>query len=168
MGKMKKGYILFTFLTGLIAGIIAGALLITSLVSYRMDKLYENLANLEKEISDRDAKLKKLEESINTMYFVLQDIEIVVEFSEEDMEDDMDKIEIEKAIKEKYTELLGKEVKSIDPDLVVKVIDGRIFKLEGKEYRLKVNKLLLSEILKLWVEVQLMEKSSIAHKNGYN
>ncbi len=155
---MKKGYILFTFLTGLIAGIIAGALLITSLVSYRMDKLYENLANLEKEISDRDAKLKKLEESINTMYFVLQDIEIVVEFSEEDMEDDMDKIEIEKAIKEKYTELLGKEVKSIDPDLVVKVIDGRIFKLEGKEYRLKVNKLLLSEILKLWVEVQLMEK----------
>lgn len=158
MGKMKKGYILFTLLTGLIAGIIAGALLITSLVSYRMDKLYENLANLEKEISDRDAKLKKLEESINTMYFVLQDIEIVVEFSEEDMEDDMDKIEIEKAIKEKYTELLGKEVKSIDPDLVVKVIDGRIFKLEGKEYRLKVNKLLLSEILKLWVEVQLMEK----------
>ncbi|NLX62102.1 MAG: hypothetical protein GXZ06_06260 [Tissierellia bacterium] len=143
---------------GLLAGIVVGVLLITSLVSYRMDKLYENIAILEKEINEKDAKLKKLEESINTMYYVLQDIEIIVEFLEEEIEDQIDKIEIEKAIKEKYTELLGKEVKSIDSDLVVEVVDGRIFKLEGKEYRLRVKKLLLSEILKLWVEVQLLEK----------
>ncbi len=143
---------------GLLAGIVVGVLLITSLVSYRMDKLYENIAILEKEINEKDAKLKKLEESINTMYYVLQDIEIIVEFLEEEIEDQIDKIEIEKAITEKYRELLGKEVKSIDSDLVVEVVDGRIFKLEGKEYRLRVKKLLLSEILKLWVEVQLLEK----------
>lgn len=157
MGKMKKFYHLISFGTGLISGILVGAIVLTSLVSYRMDKLYENIATLEITINEKDAKLKKLEESINTMYFVLQDIEIIVEFLGEESGDDIDRIEIEKAIKEKYTELLGKEVKSIDPNLVMEVVDGRIFKLEGKEYRLKVNKLILSEILKLWVEVQLME-----------
>lgn len=157
MGKMKKSYLLMSFGVGLIAGILVGATVLTSLVSYRMDKLYENVANLEKVINEKDTKLKKLEESINTMYFVLQDIEVIIDFQGEDIEDHIDKIEIEKAIKDKYTELLGKEVKSIDPDLVVEVIEGRIFKLEGKEYRLRVIKLLVSEILKLWVEVQLME-----------
>ncbi|HHV46273.1 MAG TPA: hypothetical protein GXX53_05190 [Tissierellia bacterium] len=157
MGKMKSKYFLISFGTGLIAGILIGATALTILVSYRMDKLYENLAALENVINEKDAKLKKLEESINTMYFVLQDIEIIVEFIGEDAGDEIDRIEIEKAIKEKYTELLGKEVKSIDPDLVVKVVDQRIFKLDEKEYRLRVSKLLLSETLKLWVEAQLVE-----------
>jgi len=154
---MKSKYFLISFGTGLIAGILIGATALTILVSYRMDKLYENLAALENVINEKDAKLKKLEESINTMYFVLQDIEIIVEFIGEDAGDEIDRIEIEKAIKEKYTELLGKEVKSIDPDLVVKVVDHRIFKLDEKEYRLRVSKLLLSETLKLWVEAQLVE-----------
>jgi len=154
---MKSKYFLISFGTGLIAGILIGATALTILVSYRMDKLYENLAALENVINEKDAKLKKLEESINTMYFVLQDTEIIVEFIGEDAGDEIDRIEIEKAIKEKYTELLGKEVKSIDPDLVVKVVDQRIFKLDEKEYRLRVSKLLLSETLKLWVEAQLVE-----------
>jgi len=157
MGKMKSKYFLISFGTGLIAGILIGATALTILASYRMDKLYENLAALENVINEKDAKLKKLEESINTMYFVLQDTEIIVEFIGEDAGDEIDRIEIEKAIKEKYTELLGKEVKSIDPDLVVKVVDQRIFKLDEKEYRLRVSKLLLSETLKLWVEAQLVE-----------
>lgn len=157
MGKVKRKYFLISFGTGLIAGMLIGAIVLTIVVSYRMDKLYENIAALENVINEKDAKLKKLEESINTMYFVLQDIEIIIEFEGEDAGDEIDRIEIEKAIKEKYTELLGKEVKTIDPDLVVKVVDQRLFRLEEKEYRLRVSKLLLSETLKLWVEVQLVE-----------
>jgi len=157
MGKIKGKYFLISFGTGLIAGILIGAIVLTMVVSYRMDKLYENVATLENIINEKDSKLKKLEESINTTYFVLQDIEIIIEFKGEEAEDEIDRIEIEKAIKEKYTELLGKEVKSIDPDLVVKVVDQRIFRLDEKEYILKVSKLLLSETLKLWVEVQLAE-----------
>lgn len=157
MGKMKRKYLLMSFAVGLIVGTIVGAIGVTTVVSYRMDRLYENVATLENVINEKDAKLKKLEESINTMYFVLRDIEIIIQFTGEDAEDEIDRIEIEKAIKDKYTDLLGKEVKSIDPDLVVEVIDERIFKLRGKEYRLKVNKLLLSEILKIWVDVHLVE-----------
>lgn len=157
MAKIKRKYLLMSFGVGIIAGILIGAIGLTTLVSYRMDKLYEYVATLENTINEKDFKLNKLEESINTMYFVLQDIEIVINFSGEDTEDEIDKIEIEKAIKEKYTELLGKEVKSIDPDLVVEVVDQRIFRLEEKEYRLRVTKLLLSETLKLWIEVQLVE-----------
>lgn len=159
MGKIKKNKsnFILCFLSGIIAGILVGIVAITTMVSYRMDRLYENIAQLENVINEKDAKLEKLEESINTMYFVLEDIQIVIEFIGEDVEDKIDKIEIEKAIKEKYVNLLGKEVKTIDPDLALEVVDGRILRLEGKEYRLQVGKLVLTEILKLWIEVELIE-----------
>ena len=62
-------------------------------------------------------------------------------------------MEIEKTIKEKYKTLLGKEVKTVDAHMVVEVIDKRILKIEGKEYRLQVDKLILSEIMSIWAKV---------------
>lgn len=163
MGKVRsKGLnLVFCFIVGMIVGGLIGIVAITTLVSYRMDGLYEKIASLENVINEKDAKLEKLEQSINTMYFVLEDIKVVTEIIGEDVEDNIDKIEIEKAIKEKYTNLLGKEVKTIDPDLVIEVIDKRIFKLEGKEYKLSVNKLVLTEIMKIWVDAKLVDGNII-------
>ncbi|NLW22944.1 MAG: hypothetical protein GXY88_06805 [Tissierellia bacterium] len=159
MGKLKgKAYnYILCLATGILIGILIGLIIMTTLVSYRMDQLYENIAYLENLVSSKDAKLEKLEESINTMQLVLKDIQIIISFQDKEMEDRIDKIEIEKAIKEKYNNLLGKEVKTIDPDLAVEVVDRRIFRLEGKEYRLRVNKLMLTEVLRIWIEVELIE-----------
>lgn len=160
MGKIKKKNYNFTscFIVGVIAGILLGGVVMTTIISYKMDTLYENIAQLEYVINEKDAKLEKLEESINTMNFVLEDIQVIVDFKSKDIEDKIDKIEIEKVIKEKYTNLLGKEVNTIDPDLVIEVVDQRIFRLEGKEYKLLVNKLMLTETLKLWIEVGLVDE----------
>ncbi|MBZ2175030.1 hypothetical protein K8M07_07160 [Schnuerera sp. xch1] len=160
MGKIKKKNYNFNscFIVGVIAGILLGGVIMTTIISYKMDTLYENIAQLEYVINEKDAKLEKLEESINTMNFVLEDIQVIVDFKSKDIEDKIDKIEIEKVIKEKYTNLLGKEVNTIDPDLVIEVVDQRIFRLEGKEYKLLVNKLVLTETLKLWIEVGLVDE----------
>lgn len=147
--KIKRFKYMTYFITGLIWGILIGTLIITSLVSYRMDEHYKEITYLENIISDKDSRLEKLEDTINTQYVVLKDIEIYLDFQG----DEIDKIEIEKAIKEKYSTLLGKEVKSIDADILVEVIDKRIFKLGKKEYRLKIDKLILTEILKVYIEV---------------
>lgn len=152
MGKLKGEkfkYIIY-FTTGLMWGILIGTIILTSLVSYRMDKHHREITYLENIISDKDARLEKLEDTINTQYVVLKDIEIYLDFQG----NELDKIEIEKAIKEKYSTLFGKEVKSIDADIVVEVIDKRIFKLGKKEYKLKVDKLILTEILKLYIKVE--------------
>ena len=51
--------------------------------------------------------------------------------------DEIDKMEIEKTIKEKYNILLGKEVKTIDAHIVVEVVDKRILKMGDRniDYR---------------------------------
>ena len=161
--KNTAGYkYLICFITGLLWGTVIGSLGISILVSHRMEELYEKIAYLEHTIQDKDEKLEKLESSINNANIVLKDITVILEFTglSKEQIDLIDNIEIEKAIKEKYVSSLGKEIKSLDADILVQVIDKRILRFDDTEYQLTVNKLVLSDILKLWVGVSLLEVTS--------
>ncbi|HKM02119.1 MAG: hypothetical protein GX818_10225 [Tissierellia bacterium] len=165
MGEIKNssGYkFLICFITGLIWGTVIGSLGISMLVSYRMDAFYEKIAYLEHTIADKNEKLDKLEKSINNSNIVLKDISVILEFANLSQEkvDQIDNIEIEKAIKEKFNPSLGKEIKNLDADILVQVIDKRILKFNNAEYQLTVNKLVLSDVLKLWVGVSPLEVAS--------
>ncbi len=153
MGQLKKKgqKFILCFIAGLVTGLLIGTAILSIIVSYRMDMHYKKIAYLETTIQDKNARLEKLEKSINTQYIILKDIEIILIFDG----DEMDKIEIEKAIKEKYSTLLGKEVKNIDPDILIEVADKRILKIEDREYRLHINKLILTEILKIFIKVEI-------------
>ncbi|MFW5647876.1 MAG: hypothetical protein ACOCG5_02190 [Candidatus Alkaliphilus sp. MAG34] len=155
MGKLRKRALKFIicFITGLLAGVLMSAVALSLIVSYRMDNYYKQVSYLENIIRDRDERLEKLEKSINTQYLVIKDIEINLIFEKGENDDEIIKMEIEKTIKEKYKTLLGKEVKTVDAHMVVEVIDKRILKIEGKEYKLQVDKLILSEIMSIWVKV---------------
>lgn len=158
MGPIKEkhfGY-LVSLTTGIIIGTLIGTFLYTILISYRLDENYKNIVSLESIIQEKDAKLENLEKFINAQDMVLQDIEINLMLPKEKI-DEHDKIDIEKAIKEKYNTLLGKEVKSIDSDILVEVVDKRILKIEKKEYRLYVERLILTETLKLYIRVEMKE-----------
>lgn len=175
MGKMTKtknvkkiknrneGYkFIICFITGLLWGTVIGSLGISILVGYKMDVFHEKITLLEHTIEDKNEKLSKLEKSINNANIVLKDIAIILEFinlSDEQI-DQIDNIEIEKAIKEKYTSLLGKEIKNLDADILMQVIDKRILRFNNGEYQLTINKLVLSDVLKLWVGVSLLEVAS--------
>jgi hypothetical protein len=164
MGKIGKKIYPFTicFITGLLWGVIIGAISISMLVGMRMDAFYERIAYLENTIIDKDEKLAKLEKSINNKSMVLKDIEVVLEFNNisEEQITQLDNIEIEKSIKEKFRSSLGKEVKGLDAEILQQIIDKRILKFDGTEYQLTVNKLVLTDILKLWVQVSLIEVES--------
>lgn len=164
MGKIGKKIYPFTicFITGLLWGVIIGAISISMLVGMRMDAFYERIAYLENTIIDKDEKLAKLEKSINNKNIVLKDIEVVLEFNNisEEQITQLDNIEIEKSIKEKFRSSLGKEVKGLDAEILQQIIDKRILKFDGTEYQLTVNKLVLTDILKLWVQVSLTEVES--------
>lgn len=153
MAKVKGSKYTICFMSGLISGIIIGVVVLTTLVSYRIDEYYKKIIYLENIIEDKDAKLEKLEQAISATNMILKDIEVKLNFEG----DEIDKIDIEKAIKEKYNILIGKEVKTIDADMASEVIHRRIFKIEKKEYKIKVEKLILTEILKIYVNVELKE-----------
>lgn len=163
MGQLKKTSFryFFCFAVGVITGIIIGTAALSIIVSYRIDTYHKKITHLETDIQDKNARLEKLEQSINTQKYILKDIEIILLFNEGEQEneaeevDEIEKIEIEKNIKEKYALLLGKEVKNIDADMIAEIIDKRIFKIEDREYKLHVSRLVLTDILKIWVSVTI-------------
>lgn len=161
MGKIKKKYsgILFCFATGIVWGVLIGSAITAMLVSYRVDGFYEKIAYQENIIADNEEKLKKLEKSINNSNIVLKDIKIIIE-ADEDQINNINNIEIEKAIKEKYNSSIGKEVKNLDAEILMEVVDKRILKFEEAEYKINVKKLVLSDTLKIWVDITVMEIES--------
>lgn len=160
--KTKVNKFFICFATGLLWGILTGALAISILLSYRLDNFYERITYLEHTIEDKNDKLAMLEKSINNSNIILKDIIVILEFYDVNNEkvDQIDSIKIEKAIKEKYISLIGKEIKSLDADILVQVIDKRILRLKDSEYQLSVKKLILSDVLKLWVEVSVLNVAS--------
>lgn len=156
MGKLEKegSKFLFCFVIGMIAGSLLGATLVSTFVSYKIDTFYERITTLENTLNDKNAQLESLEESVNNKNIILEDIKVIVMFRENEEEDEIDKIEIKEAVQEKYSSLLGKEIKDIDADILAEVIDKRIFKIGDKEYKLFIRKVILTEILKVWVEVE--------------
>lgn len=164
MGKVKNVIYPFVicFVTGLLWGVIIGSVSISLLVSCRMDVFYEKIAYLENALIDKEEKLAKLEKSINNKNIVLKDVEVILEyinFSEEQI-NQIDNIKIEKSVKEKFRSSLGKEVKSLDAELLQQIIDKRILKFDGTDYQLIVKRMVLTDILKLWIQVSLIEVES--------
>lgn len=156
MKKIKNFSGLIVLITGLMCGTVLGSSAVSALVSYRIDAYIERIKYLESDIEEKNLKLEKYQESINNKKFILRGIELNIRLSKIN-EEEFDSIIVEKSIKEKYKELLGKEVKSIDIDLVAGVIDKRILKVDGKEYQLKVDRILLSDVMKLWVTIVLVD-----------
>lgn len=138
------------FFAGVLIGLLIGAAALNIVISNRMDSFYKQIAYLEQIIQDKNSVLEKFEKNVNTRNLRIKRIEVVLGFSG----DEIDKINIEKSIKDKYSSLLGKEVNSLDPEVIIEVADKRILKIEGKEYKLKANKLVITEVMKIWIGVE--------------
>ncbi|NLP14318.1 MAG: hypothetical protein GX383_07615 [Clostridium sp.] len=144
------------FITGLIGGILIGCTMMSALVSYRIDQYHEEIMYLKTVIEDSDIKYKKLKESfdnVNKKKFLVSDIEVHLMYVDGE-ENNFDKMELIKYIKDKYKDLLWKEVRGIDTDLVVGLIDDDILMIEDKSYELGVSRVLISDVFKIWVTVK--------------
>lgn len=148
---------LLSILMGIVIGGFAGVVGYNALVSYRIDEYLEEIHYLRTVIEDKDTRLQKLEESINKQKVILKEIQIELVFAEEEEGDKIDTLTVEKAIKERYSNLIGKEVKTIDIDMIEAVIDTRIMRTESSEYRLKVAKIILTDVLYIQVKTELSE-----------
>jgi vacuolar-type H+-ATPase subunit I/STV1 len=151
----------FFLVTGLVIGVILGSTGLTALISYRIDEYHQIIKQLESDIIDKGTRLEKLEERLNEAQeeqkYILKEIQIVL--NDIDNEDTFDQISLVQHIKEKYNDLIGREVKTLDLDILGNIIDKRIFKLDEKEFQLTVEKMYLTDILKIWVSIELLSES---------
>jgi hypothetical protein len=153
----KKASLAIVLITGFLSGFIAGIVIMAFLFAYRIDNYLARIGVLENTLTDRENRLKKLEESLNAKSkekYILKDVEVYLAYNG----NELDKIEIEKHIEEKYRYLIGKEVSDIDIELAAEVVDKRVFFTDSNMYRLRVERLLLSEVMKIWVSITLFEE----------
>lgn len=144
---------LISFLAGTATGVLIGFVVLTTLVSFRLEAYYKMNVYLESAIEERDARLEQLEKSINKGNYILKQIEIVFICEEEET----DMLAFDKELKKKYSPLLGREVMTLDAEMIAEVVDKRIFRQDDKDYQLFVKKLIMADTLKIWVEVRLLE-----------
>jgi hypothetical protein len=164
----KYSFILILF-TGILIGICIGAVLLNALISYRIDEYFIEIQQLNTIIENKDDRLEKLETSLHDSKLVLTDIKINLSLNQDNLQassdlnlikekdefDAMDKITLETAIREKYKQLIGREVKEIDSSLLGEIVNNRIMRTEHAEYKLYVTRIVLSDILELWIEVDI-------------
>lgn len=152
MDKMKNRYFTF-FATGLFIGGIFGIVLMSILVSYRFDNYIREIKSLNSIIEENNMELQKIQK-FNNKKMLVKKIKIEVIFPKENEKNDITKINLEKNIKEKYNSVLGKEVEKVDADMLCEIIDNRIMKIDDKEYKLRVKKVILSTTTSICIEAR--------------
>lgn len=152
MDKIKNRYFTF-FATGLFIGGIFGVVLMSILVGYRFDNYIKQINALNSIIEENNMELQKIQK-FNNKKVLVKRIKIEVIFPKENEKNDITKINLEKNIKEKYKSVLGKEVEKVDADMLCEIIDNRIMKIDNKEYKLKVKKVIMSTTILMCIEAR--------------
>ncbi len=84
----------------------------------------------------------------------MKKIEVDIKFKNKEIEDELVSIELEKHIKEKFNNLIGKELDNLDGDILVQVVDNRIMKIKNKQYKVKVEKIIIAQNIKFCIQVE--------------
>lgn len=149
--KLKNKFIVI-FFSGLVCGILLGTSLLVMLVAYRIDSYKMDIVMLESTLNDRDTRLEKLEAILDAKEkskYIVKNIEIRLDYDG----DELDKFEVTKVISDKYKNLIGKEVESIDPEMSIEVVDKRILLFGNKRYRVTVKRLVITQKFIIWIKV---------------
>lgn len=151
--KTRRPAIMFGFIAGIFTGVLIGLWVMVTLVSYRMESFHKMNAYHESVIKEKNTQLEQLEKSVNKGKYILKSVEVIFLCENEEV----DILLFETELKKKYNTLLGREVQSLDAEMIAEVADKRIFRMDNGQYQLFVQKLILAENLKLWVEIRPIE-----------
>lgn len=149
MDKVRDKIYFTLFCTGMIIGGLVGIITYNSLVSYRIDEYHQKIKTLELLIEDKNLRLEKLEDTIDKNKLLVKKIQISLNHKE----DDLTRIGLEKNIRETLNKFVGKEVHNVDAEMLWEVMDNRIIKIADKEYKIKINKLVISETIMIWGDI---------------
>lgn len=146
MDKIKENKHFIILCTGMIIGGLVSIISYNSLVSHKIDEYHQKIQALELIIEDKNLRLEKLEDTIDKNKLLVKNINISLNHKE----DDLTRIGLEKNIRETLNKFVGKEVHTIDAEMLWEVLEGRIIKIADKEYTIKINKLVISETIMIW------------------
>lgn len=123
-------------------------------ISYRIENYHRKITYLNNIIEDQQVRLEGLENKLSKKELIVKKIEVDIKFKNKEIEDELVSIELEKHIKEKFNNLIGKELEKIDGDILVQVVDSRIMKIKNKQYKVKVEKIIIAQNIKFYIQIE--------------
>ena len=118
-----------------------GGSIVTWFIGARLDILMSENEKLASELDTKETRLQTLEDSLASEHqYIVQDLEIIVEFEEGEEEDELVKLTLEKKIRTMLDDIWGKDVQSLDPLLIANIIERRTLTVEEQTYILTVTR----------------------------
>jgi hypothetical protein len=147
-------FIRHSVIASFIIGLLVGAATLNLVCGKHLDQTKLDIEKLQEKLADQNEQIITLEKTIEqSQVLVITGIEVHVRFKDEDLNEDYNILEIEKAVKQLVKDIRGKEVSSLDPLLIKNIIEGRTIKISNEEFLLSVKSLLISEKLIIYVEI---------------
>lgn len=152
MGRLKqhRQYIML-LLTGWLCGLLCGAIAVMIYSGYQLDLMHQQLNRLQISVQEKTEQLEKLSEHSRNTKQLVKTIEIELTLDSDEAEHEL----LLTALKQHYYNVLGKEVTSLDPDLLLAMIDNRLLRLNDHTYQVTVTKVVVASRLKIWATASL-------------
>lgn len=145
----------FRYIAVFFLGFIGGAACINLLIGLNLDKAYIQIEELKDQVSDQHTQLESLQAELDVRQSSLVkqiNVHVLVD-------DKYVQMEIEDFAKSLLKDLIGKEVESLDPIIVLNVVNDRSIKIDSISYELKVKALLISEKIVVYIEPSELENN---------
>ncbi|MDD3269772.1 MAG: hypothetical protein PHX14_10650 [Syntrophomonadaceae bacterium] len=141
-----------------ILGALTGMALTSVLIGNRIDTLYLENKFLQDNLLAADKQIKKLQELNSPVKRrVISNITTHVEFDQEidytNFEKDSIELHVEKNVRAWLDIVLGQGVDDVNYLLIPKIIDNREIEFENRKIRLKVNLVVISEKVNVYIKV---------------
>ncbi|MCK4259696.1 MAG: hypothetical protein KAX49_12000 [Halanaerobiales bacterium] len=145
---------LFRMMACLFLGIILGSVIVNLILGYHFDQLiYEN-KNLSQQLEEEQILIKQLENAYYTTPVVRK---VVIELISS--EDKLTEKEIEKKVKDLLTGLIGLKINQLDNIILRDILHKRIISLNGNNYRLELETIIIDDDLTFVVRVKKHSKN---------
>ncbi|MDD2620605.1 MAG: hypothetical protein PHC92_08065 [Syntrophomonadaceae bacterium] len=141
-----------------ILGVLTGAALTSVLIGNRIDTLYMENRILQDNLLAADKQIKQLQESHRVKKRVISNITTYVEFAEKndytDLEINNIELNVEKHVRELLGIISGQVIDDVNYLLIPNIIENREMEFENRKIRLKVNLVVISETVIVYVKVK--------------
>lgn len=146
-------------LTVIFLGFLLGMMLMHFLQSKRINEYYWEKEELKVELYEATERLKKIEEQHDKLLpALIEDIRLEIAMNDESFVDPA----LRRLIYDLAKELIGQEFQALPYPLVYNVLNNRILESEGKKYRLRVEAVIIAEIVTYYLTVEKLQEETVA------
>ncbi|MEW6447965.1 MAG: hypothetical protein AB1426_07750 [Bacillota bacterium] len=159
---MKR--VLLRYLACLTLGILAGAAAMTVNLGDEIERLTYQTRTLEDELAEANQELEKLKASLEAKRKRCVrgfDVKTVLTGDLTGIEKRGIRIELEKEVEKRLHPLMGRELATLDYWLIPGMLNERVVAVDGREFELHADTIVVSETLGVVVRAKLKEKGPL-------